>query len=277
MGNLADDTRVTEVGGKLTATLSRNWEIWGPNGGYVSAIALRAAGRIAPPDHRPATISVQYLSAGKFESVDIETEAVRQGRNAWCINVAFVQNGKRFLQAQVWTTNKSDGPHKIDRKMPNVPLPPALKTWAELEPLRAGERPFPFWENVEAKPVRYFGHGNPDPLGSIQQAWHRYFGYVPDGDPYLDFSRALILIDTLQWPAFCRGLKAQPDYIAPSIDLTAWFHTPPGDATWLLADVHADTATSGLIHGGVHIWSDDGRLIASGGSNMLHVAREVRR
>ena len=32
-------------------------------------------------------------------------------------------------------------------------------------------------------------------------------------------------------------------------------------------------ATHGLIHGNVHIWPEDGRLIASGGSNMLHIAR----
>jgi acyl-CoA thioesterase II len=270
---LAEDTNVREEGGKLTASLSRNWEIWGPNGGYVSAIALRAAGSIAPPGHRPATFSGQYLSVGQFAPAEIEVEAVRKGRNAWCINVALVQNGKRFLQAQVWTTNKSEGPHKLERKMPGVKLPAELKTWAELEPLKKDEKPFRFWDNIEAKPARHFGRGNADPAGSILQAWHRYAGFAATDDPFLDFSRALILIDTLQWPAFNRGLAEYPGYIAPSLDVTVWFHSAPGPAEWLLADAHADTATGGLIHGGVDIWTEDGRLIASGGSNMLHVAR----
>src|ERR1700689_445000 len=89
---LAEDTAVDRNGdGRLSATLSRNWEIWGPNGGYVSAIALRAAGKIAPPGHRPATFSAQYLSAGRFEPCEIEAEAIRKGRTAWCINVALTQ------------------------------------------------------------------------------------------------------------------------------------------------------------------------------------------
>ena len=272
MGALADDTAIRDEGGRLAATLSRDWEIWGPNGGYVSAIALRAAGKIAPPDQRPATFSGQYLSVGQFADVEIEAEAVRKGRNAWCINVALVQNGRRFLQAQVWTTNKSEGPSKLERKMPDVKLPGALKSWAELEPLQKDEKPFSFWDNIEGKPARYFGRGKPDPLGSILQGWHRYIGFATTADPFLDFSRALILIDTLQWPAFNHGLAEFPSYIAPSLDVTAWFHSAPGAAQWLLADAHADTAMGGLIHGGADIWSEDGRLVASGGSNMLHVA-----
>jgi acyl-CoA thioesterase II len=55
--------------------------------------------------------------------------------------------------------------------------------------------------------------------------------------------------------------------------VTAWFHEPPGRAQWLLVDARSDAAGRGLIHGNVHVWSEEGRLIASGGSNMLHVAR----
>jgi acyl-CoA thioesterase-2 len=45
MGDLAADTRVEQVGnGRYGAHLSSEWEIWGPMGGYVAAIALRAAG-----------------------------------------------------------------------------------------------------------------------------------------------------------------------------------------------------------------------------------------
>src|SRR5580700_8047370 len=102
MSGLAQDTAIEERDGKLSATLSRDWEIWGPNGGYVASIALRAAGKIVPADHRPATFSCQYLSAGQFADVEIDTEPVRKGRNAWCVNVVLRQGDKRILQAQVW-------------------------------------------------------------------------------------------------------------------------------------------------------------------------------
>ncbi|HEX3756139.1 MAG TPA: thioesterase family protein [Rhizomicrobium sp.] len=271
---LAEDTAVRDEGGKLAATLSRNWEIWGPNGGYISAIALRAAGKVAPPDHRPATFSAQYLSAGQFSDAEVAAEAVKKGRNAWCINVALSQAGRRFLQAQVWTTNKSDGPQVRGRKMPEVPPHGSLKSWRELFARKEDDGPhFRFWDNFEGKPVRQRQVNDFDPRGGVLEEWYRYLNFAPAADPFLDSARALILIDTLQWPAFCRGLAAQPSYIAPSLDVTAWFHDRPGDAEWLLAKAHADSALGGLIQGGVEIWSGDGRLIATGGSTMLHVAR----
>ena len=49
MGDLDRDTAVVGDGGRYTATLSDDWEIWGPNGGYIAAILLRAAGA----SHRP--------------------------------------------------------------------------------------------------------------------------------------------------------------------------------------------------------------------------------
>ena len=44
MGDLAVDTEVVGGDGHFTAQLSSDWEIWGPNGGYVAAVLLRAAG-----------------------------------------------------------------------------------------------------------------------------------------------------------------------------------------------------------------------------------------
>ena len=41
MGDLAIDTAVEGSDGRYRARLSRDWEIWGPNGGYLAAIALR--------------------------------------------------------------------------------------------------------------------------------------------------------------------------------------------------------------------------------------------
>lgn len=35
----------------------------------------------------------------------------------------------------------------------------------------------------------------------------------------------------------------------------------------------ADIAREGLIHGHSRIWTDDGRLVATGGSNLLHTPR----
>ena len=58
MGDFELDTRLEGVepeAGRFRAHLSRDWEIWGPNGGYVAAIALRAAEVISSTD-------IPYLS-----------------------------------------------------------------------------------------------------------------------------------------------------------------------------------------------------------------------
>ncbi len=272
MGKLQDDTALSERDGRLFATLSRDWEIWGPNGGYVSAIALRAAGKRAPQGHRPATISVQYLAAGKFAEAEAIVEPVKQGRSACCFNVALVQEGRRFLQAQVWTTDRSSGPDTSELAMPDVPRPSALKTYRELVPRESDKREF--FDNFDVKPLKIFTREAPHPGGAVIQEWYRFPGFDSGGDVFADCARPLLLIDTLLWPAHHRGLRAgYPNYIAPSLDVSAWFHESPQDSDWLFIDVHTPTARNGLIHGTARVWSEDGRLLATGSSHMLVTPR----
>jgi acyl-CoA thioesterase len=278
MGALQVDTAVRRDGERLVAELSRDWEIWGPNGGYVAAVALRAVGAVAPADHRPASMSVQYVGVGDFGEVECQVTPVKQGRNAWLCNVALRQKDRTFLQAQVWTTGKTDGPVVMEAVMPDVPAPATLKTYAEHARAHYGDdvpAPHGFWSNFEGKPLGWKPFEATREAGpSILHEWYSYVGYEP-GDVYLDFARAVILLDTLIWPAHHRGLAAAPDYIAPSLDLTLWFHEPAGAAEWLLVDGVADAARAGLIHGHSRLWTDDGRLVATGGSNLLHTPRRA--
>ena len=272
MGKLQDDTALVARDGRLFAALSRDWEIWGPNGGYVSAIALRAAGARAPAGHRPATISVQYLSAGKFAETEDIVEPVKQGRSAWCFNVALVQDGKRFLQAQVWTTDRSAGPAGNELNMPDVPQPQALKSYYDLVPRESDKRTF--FDNYEIRPLKLFTREDPHPGGAAIQEWFRFPGFDSGGDIFADCARPLQMIDTLLWPAHHRGIASgYPNYIAPSLDVSVWFHDSPHNGDWLFIDVHSPTAGNGLIHGTARVWSQDGRLLATGSSHMLVTPR----
>src|SRR5437763_2649210 len=62
VGDLEEDTAVERVSnGRYRATVSSDWALWGPVGGYLASIALRAAGaHSALP--LPASLSCQYLS-----------------------------------------------------------------------------------------------------------------------------------------------------------------------------------------------------------------------
>ena len=72
MGDLEVDTRVTGGGGHYTADLSAAWEIWGPCGGYVAAVLLRAAG--AHSDFpRPVSLAVQFVAMGLSTQEKLDT------------------------------------------------------------------------------------------------------------------------------------------------------------------------------------------------------------
>ena len=58
MGDLGVDTAVTGGDGRYEAELSDDWRIWGPQGGYIASLALRAAGRECG---RPRPASISYL------------------------------------------------------------------------------------------------------------------------------------------------------------------------------------------------------------------------
>src|SRR5688572_8793063 len=101
MGNLADETKVEGGGGRWTASFHPDWEIWGPNGGYVAAVALRAAGAHTDMP-RPASLLCHYLGVGKFAPVDIETKTLRKAKRAESVRVSITQEGKPIAEALVW-------------------------------------------------------------------------------------------------------------------------------------------------------------------------------
>ncbi len=259
------DRHTTIVGddGAFTATLDRSFEIWGPNGGYLSAIALRAADATAAAGHRPASITVQYIGRAQFGAVEVAIETVRTGASALFF-VTMTQGGTRFLVAQVWTTARDSGPVGTALAMPDVALPHDLEA-LEAAVARTGQPLNPFWQHFD---VRVFGDPlarNPDDPRVLR--WFRYRDFPADADLFLDAGRALLLIDTLVWPAHCRGLDEAPAYLAPSLDVAAWFHAARG-GEWLLLDVAADQAGGGLIHGTARVWGLDGRLVAAGASGL---------
>src|SRR3990172_4986910 len=108
MGDFDLDTRVEGGDGRYRAAISRHWEIWGPNGGYLAAIALRAAGqeaRIA----RPASFACHFLSIPRFEPVDLQVTPAHRGRRAESIHVVMSQAGRPIVQGLLRTAAEGPG------------------------------------------------------------------------------------------------------------------------------------------------------------------------
>ena len=267
MGNLDHDTHVEGSDGRYRATLSPEWDVWGPNGGYLAVIALRAAGAEAHV-RRPAAFAAHYLAVARFAPVDLEVTVMHRGRRSESLRVSMRQDGRAVLEALVRTAAELPGLVHDAAEAPDVPGPGGLASSRELY---GPDPPYPFWRNFESRPVDpgTWAEGRL-PRPPVVREWYRFQPAARFDDPFLDAGRALLLIDTLVWPASCVQ-HVRPEVVAPNLDVVAWFHRAGHEADWLLADAHAPIAEGGLIGGTVRIWDADRRLLATGGAQLLCV------
>jgi acyl-CoA thioesterase-2 len=271
VGDLANDTEVRPSGeGSYEATLSADWEIWGPMGGYVAACALRAAGA-STEQARPATFSCHYLGVADFGRVDLRVEARRSGRTAASQRVEVTQGGRPILDAMVWSVGDVEGLEHDETSPPDVPDPDELPEIGELLPDDAAP-PFPFWNNLEAKPLAFEAQWPPDgPRPARWQEWLRFAPTATFEDPWVDAARCVILVDLPSWPSAHRPHAwKQPPFTAPTLDLNVAFHRPTSGRDWLLCDGAAPLSTGGLFGWNARVWSTGGQLHASGGGQCLY-------
>ena len=266
----SDLERATRVAptqdGKYVAHLSEDWEIWGPNGGYLAAIALRAAGLLAQIQ-RPASFYCHFLSSPAFAAVQLDVSVLKQGRRAESLVVAMSQQSKPILHALVKTSAEAPGYCHQHPQAPAVPPPEALRSYDELLP--ADRRPpFSFWNNIERRPVEQ--SVSDEPTAPVVREWTRFRPTACFADPFLDAARALILLDTYGFPAAYRKYRSW-EYLAPNLDTSAWFHNQSPDCEWLLIDHECSIAGHGLMGVNGSVWDTSGRLLARGSAQLCCV------
>jgi len=274
MGDFEVDTRVTPLdggAGRYTATLDDDWAIWGPNGGYVASIALRAAGAESV-FARPATYSGQFLAAGRFEAVDIDVESVRRGRSAEALRVTIHQAGRTLLSAMVWTVPEPevDAP-SMEHDFAPMPEVPAVSGLEESRVLteRWGGEPHRFWLNFERWPTHWQPKDEREARDPSFECWHRLVPRARFDCPYADAARSLMLIDTNGWPAAHGPYIDDQPFIAPSLDVNVHFHRDARASELLLCQAEAPIATEGLIGTRSRVRDEGGCLVASGTSQLL--------
>jgi acyl-CoA thioesterase len=274
MSDLRADTALRSGGDhEWTVTLAREWEIWGPNGGYMAAIALRAAEE-ASGRARPANVSVHFLGVGNFdEPCEVTATVQRATRQATSVHVTIRQAGKPLLAAMVWAIDDGIdglGHHDIDA--------PTDAGWHQLPTLqqRMADDPdvppsrYRFWDNFEQRPVEWMTQQEwqrRDAAPAVYLNWLRFVD-APDRGAWAQAQRLLLLVDLGGWPAIGRRHRTE-EWMAPSIDVSCEFHRLDGDDEWLLLDGASPVAEEGLVATHQRVWSEHGRLLASGISHLL--------
>lgn len=273
MGDLALDTRLDPLGsGVYERVLSRDWEIWGPNGGYMSALALRAAA-----DHsgrsRPANATVHFLGVASFdEPVTITARTQRATRQGHSIAVEISQAGKPVLAAMIWAFDDGmEGRDHDDAPMPDIPRWRDCPTMGERFAAAGVPNPtiYRFWDNFEQRPVGWIDDWeNRVPTRALYQEWLRFVDGGAPADPWDQAARLLLLVDLGGYPALGRRYVG-PGWMAPTIDVSCEFHRPATADEWFLLQGESPFSGDGLVGTHQHVWNDRGELLASGISHLL--------
>lgn len=273
MGDFAADTTLTPVGdGAHTRVLHRDWEIWGPNGGYLGALALRAAA-VQSGRARPANITVHFLGVAGFdEPVDITTSTLRASKVATSVEVRITQAGRAVLHAMVWAIDEGlGGLRHTHGDAPDVAHWRDLMTVQErfVEEGLVYASNYRFWDNFEQRPTVWISDWeHRGELAPVYQEWLRFTPDGADTDAWLEAARLLLLVDLGGWPAASRA-HLQQEHIAPSIDVSCEFHRLPAEPSWYLLEGVSPHAADGLVASRQSVWDDQGQLLASGISHLL--------
>jgi acyl-CoA thioesterase len=278
VGDLAVDTALTPLGrvddvARFGIDLSDDWRIWTLNGGYVAAVALRAAGAVTELAS-PASMSLQLVRGAVAGPAEVAVRSVRRTRTAECLAVALDQGGARVFEAHVWAVTPGDGPEHDDAGDRPAGPPESYPTMAERVASRTVDGPpppqFPFWDNFEVRPIDWIEDWEHRPAGpAVAGDWLRFVPTPTFDDPFVDAGRVAVALDLYSFPSMVRAYSGRVDWISPNVDLHCTFHRPSSGSRWLLGRGRTPVSSAGTAGFSAEAWSDDGLLLGSGGGQML--------
>jgi acyl-CoA thioesterase-2 len=239
-------------------------------GGQVAGQALVAAGRTVA---RGAVHSLHayFLRPGDpAKPILYEVDRIRDGRTFTTRRVVAIQHGNAIFNLAASFQPDEAGPeHQLE--MPAAPDPDSLpglderiaqlKNTLPPEALEWLTRDRP----IEVRPVVPGNPFQPTKRPPRQLVWIRASRRLPD-DPLLHqcavaYASDLTLLDTAALPHAIAW--NDPGYVMASLDHAMWFHRPFRADEWLLYAQESPTAhgARGFTMG--HLFTRDGRLVAS--------------
>ena len=181
MGDLATDTALRPCGdGRFEATLSADWEIWGPMGGYVAACALRAAGA-ATRTPRPGVVLVPLprvarVRHGRHRASRRGKRGGRPARTASTIT----QGGRADPRRAVWSVGDNEGLEHDETDAARRARPRrACRASRSCCPTT---RRRPSRSGSTSTPSRSTSRADWPPDGPRPARWQEWLRFLPDGD-----------------------------------------------------------------------------------------------
>jgi len=272
MNELEAATELTRVDENVwRTTLLQSWALWGPAGGYLTSLVLRAAS--ADSQHkRPVSLACQFVRVARFEPVDLVVEQVRVGKRSELREVTMRQEGKTILRASLWFTAPEAKGMEHDFTVQDLPDRTTLPTYEDFYPDRQRH---PIGRRFEQRLHNAMPDGDLTPREPEMTAWFRFHDEGGEtmmvDDPCMDYIRAMVLLDTFSWLATYPAHPAPgpSPWIAPNLDIYFRFHRTTHDSPWLYMKNRADLAHDSLITTDSHLYNERGELCVSSGAQHL--------
>ena len=240
-------------------------------GGQVLGQALSAASRTVEPERRVHSLHGYFLRPGDASLPVVYTvDRVRDGGSFTTRRVVAIQKGQPIFTVMA-SFHAEEAGYSHQARMPDVKGPEGIPTEIELlsqhaqrfpERLREkflGEKP------IEMRPVTHVDWFAPEKREPLKYVWFRAHGALPE-DPQvhrylLAYASDFNLITTAMQP---HGVTvAQRNIQVASLDHALWFHGELRMNEWLLYAMESPWAGSGRGLSRGHIFTRDGKLVAS--------------
>jgi acyl-CoA thioesterase len=247
------DTRVSEIdAGVFEGHVNRDWWIvFGPNGGFIAAMIVKAMAA-AVDDHarRARSLTVHYTAAPAEGPVRIRTRVERAGRSLTTVSARMEQDGRLIaLAIGAYSKQRRAALEFDDVPAPDVPPPdqvPVVPPQPQMPPFSRQ------WELRYAVGKAPFGG---EQTSTLTGGWIK-----PLDDHPVDAALVAQLTDAWLPAVFIR--LTEPNAV-PTIDLTIHFRAElPLPADYVLVTFESRLSAGGFVEEDGLIWSRDGKLIA---------------
>ena len=242
---------VTPAGdGLWEATVSSRWSIDGvPNGGFLMALGLEAAGREIPhPD--PLSMNSHFLGRTMPGKAEIRTRVIKQGRSLSVGAVDLVQNGRVTVTSLVTWGDLAGfaGPSGPLLSPPGIPGETSARPDSQMGEDTTFTTQFDY-----RMPAAIAMGASGQPTGRAEAFGRMRF---LDGRPPDLFSMPLIT-DGFPPAVFQLGHYGW----APTLEMTVHFRARPQPG-WLTVSVNTRHLLNGTFEEDCYVWDSTGTLVA---------------
>lgn len=262
MSDFKNASRVEPIAdGEYGVTIDPDWYAgFGPNGGYLAGIMLRAlVTHVDDPARHPLSLTCHYLGSPETGDAVVAVTTERAGRGVTALSARMEQNGRTCILALATLGVEREGAIDFASQAPSVYGPddlgaPALPGWTP-----------PIFHQLDYRPCL----GPPQLSGSDDATVGGWTRLKNRGE--LDEPALAMFADA--WPPAAWGRLTEPA-VAPTIDMTFHFRARiPADAEWVLVRMRSSTSRHGFFEEDGEIWTPDGTLLAQ--SRQLALLRKT--